>query len=111
MEKTEYIASMEAFYLREKRDSPDTTGKFHEFLLENGYLNHKKSVLMAGDIGKALSQIGELERKVLHLSANPINIELINFLNYCREIKGNINYPDDLVMGDYHGWWKEKQGN
>lgn len=34
------------------------------FLLERSFKNHKKSVMMAGDIGGYLSKIGDLEREL-----------------------------------------------
>lgn len=40
---------------------------FEDYLVDRSFEEHKKSIQMSGDIGQALSKIGELERKVCAL--------------------------------------------
>ncbi len=39
---------------------------FEEWLIADSERNHKKMILMAGDLGQAFSRIGELESKLKH---------------------------------------------
>lgn len=45
-----------------------STKPFLDWLIDESELNHKRSVRMAGDLGEALSKIGDLERIIdLHI--------------------------------------------
>ena len=45
----------------------DAEATFEEWLIGHTEREHKKAVLMAGDLGKALSEIGEQEQQIKEL--------------------------------------------
>jgi len=38
---------------------------FTEFVIDKYFIDHRKSVQMAGDLGKAFSDIGDLKREIM----------------------------------------------
>jgi len=55
---------VEELFKIEKRDNPETTGKFHEFILDLLYKGYLKDEMMTSEMAQAFAKIGELERQV-----------------------------------------------